>query len=344
MYGSKPFCLVLALVFSGCAPTTNTMLTFDTGGEYTTVVGTTDDTDSGMTTEAMSSSGGEEEKLCGNGVIDLGEECDDGNDSNNDRCLNSCIINVCGDGFIREGKEECDDSNDDPHDHCKNDCSHNVCGDGYVLEGIEECDDANTLNSDACLGNCKAASCGDNYVWEGYEACDDGVNDGEYNGCSPDCLEVMPACGDGILQTHLGENCEGDPGLDFVECDPITCTYDFSNVPQLHCRNVCSWGGDWYCTQEDADIFCRLKTQNPLSTATHYEITKTLEKGGFGCSNPDHYIADDNGIDPRINIGALPGYGWDQDPLFYVNGNMRESHGGIGHDVIVYPVCTDPLE
>ncbi len=333
----------LMVLCLGCSPGVKSELTFDSSpGEFTSQGVTSETSDTTDATSDASSSSPEPENLCGNGLIDLGEECDDGNDDNHDRCLRTCIINVCGDGWVREGKEECDDNNDSPFDHCKNDCTRNVCGDGYVLEGVEDCDDANTINTDDCLGNCRAASCGDNYVHEGYEACDDGQNTGDYGSCSPDCLEPMPACGDGIVQPEWGENCEDDPELDHVTCHPETCVLDFSKVPQLHCRNACSWAGIDYCGQEDADVFCRLRTRNPLSTAEHFEITKTLELGGFGCSNPEWYIADDNGVDPRINLGPMPEYGWDHDPLFYVNGNMRESHGQIGNDVVAYPVCTNP--
>ncbi len=38
--------------------------------------------------------------------------------------------------------------------------------------------------------------CGDGIVKDG-EVCDDGINDGSYDGCSPDCSAVGPRCGDG---------------------------------------------------------------------------------------------------------------------------------------------------
>ena len=37
---------------------------------------------------------------CGDGVVDAGEECDDGNDDNTDECSNACRIAICGDGVI----------------------------------------------------------------------------------------------------------------------------------------------------------------------------------------------------------------------------------------------------
>ncbi|XP_032093059.1 acetylcholinesterase collagenic tail peptide isoform X1 [Thamnophis elegans] len=46
--------------------------------------------------------------------------------------------NVCGDGIIQDG-EECDDGNTIVTDHCIR-CHHAYCGDGYRHEGGEECD------------------------------------------------------------------------------------------------------------------------------------------------------------------------------------------------------------
>jgi cysteine-rich repeat protein len=45
---------------------------------------------------------------CGNGVVDPGEECDDGNDVDHDECTNRCLFPRCGDGSIWYGMEDCD--------------------------------------------------------------------------------------------------------------------------------------------------------------------------------------------------------------------------------------------
>lgn len=55
---------------------------------------------------------------CGNQVVDPGEECDDGNQSDNDECLIHCIENMCGDGFVLAGTEDCDDANMIDGDGC----------------------------------------------------------------------------------------------------------------------------------------------------------------------------------------------------------------------------------
>ena len=83
---------------------------------------------------------------CGNGVLDRGEECDDGNDDPTDEC-HQCVAAVCGNGRV-EADEECDDGNPTDFDGCT-DCRVAVCGDG-VTEGHEECDDANDVPLDGC--------------------------------------------------------------------------------------------------------------------------------------------------------------------------------------------------
>ncbi|MBU1123801.1 DUF4215 domain-containing protein, partial [Patescibacteria group bacterium] len=90
---------------------------------------------------------------CGNGWIDIGEECDDGNRINDDNCTNECMDNpICGDNNP-QGDEECDDGNNVNDDECTNECKNPVCGDN-ILQSDEECDDGNTENYDGCSDQC----------------------------------------------------------------------------------------------------------------------------------------------------------------------------------------------
>jgi cysteine-rich repeat protein len=60
---------------------------------------------------------------CGDGVVDPGEACDDGNNGQQtDDCLDGCIAASCGDGFVRKGVEVCDDGNDVDGDGCNAAC------------------------------------------------------------------------------------------------------------------------------------------------------------------------------------------------------------------------------
>ncbi len=68
-----------------------------------------------------------DEPVCGNGVVEEGEECDDGNSSNADRCSNICTKTVCGDGIIQNPNgrgqfEQCDRGDRVDGDGCSSLC------------------------------------------------------------------------------------------------------------------------------------------------------------------------------------------------------------------------------
>jgi cysteine-rich repeat protein len=94
--------------------------------------------------------------VCGDGVLDNGEQCDDGNNISGDGCSASCSIETaghCGDGHLDNG-ETCDDGNTRNGDGCSSTCQiESVCGDGNVT-GREQCDDGNTTPNDGCSAAC----------------------------------------------------------------------------------------------------------------------------------------------------------------------------------------------
>jgi cysteine-rich repeat protein len=114
-------------------------------------------------------------EFCGSGVVDPGEDCDDGNLTNGDGCDANCTVTSCGNAIVTTG-EDCDDGNLDNGDCCDDGCSYEsagspcmggagsctaagvcelppVCGDGVVGTG-EECDDGNLLDGDCCSAAC----------------------------------------------------------------------------------------------------------------------------------------------------------------------------------------------
>jgi len=111
--------------------------------------------------------------VCGNGLVEADEDCDDANASNNDACVTGCAFARCGDGFVATGFEGCDDGNQDNGDGCRNNCSLPTCGDAIVDDG-EECDDGNGDDTDDCTTRCLFAKCGDGFVHTGSEQCDAG--------------------------------------------------------------------------------------------------------------------------------------------------------------------------
>jgi len=63
---------------------------------------------------------------CGNGVVEAGEQCDDGNLVAGDGCSASCRLEVCGNG-IRDAGEQCDDGNTVSGDGCSAGCRLEGC-------------------------------------------------------------------------------------------------------------------------------------------------------------------------------------------------------------------------
>ncbi len=168
--------------------------------------------DDGDETGSESDTGGDGDgdAVCGDGIVEGDEECDDANDVDTDACV-SCAAAACGDGFVEEGVEECDDANDVDTDACVA-CAAAVCGDGFVHADEEECDDANEIDTDACI-QCVSAVCGDGTMHEGVEQCEDG-NTVDADGCEADC--TLPACGNGVVDP--GEFCHTD-GVQVFDAD-----------------------------------------------------------------------------------------------------------------------------
>ena len=204
---------------SSSGPTSDASSSTGVGPVTTTITPTTTDEPAGSSTGEPGSSSGVvttgAAPVCGDGVLDPGEACDDGDADDSDECLQGCVLAVCGDGQVQVGIEACDDGNDDDADDCSNTCLLAECGDGKVGAG-EACDDGNDNNADACPGTCQQASCGDGFLHFGVEACDDGAASA---GCNLDCS--VAACGDHITNNAAGEDC--DEGEMTAECD-ADCT------------------------------------------------------------------------------------------------------------------------
>jgi len=135
--------------------------------------------------------------ICGNGEVEAGEECDDGNNVDWDWCDSECQQEgTCGNGEVEAG-EECDDANFWNGDCCTETCHKEAwaacgnpdCGDGVVAPWVEQCDDGNNADGDGCDKFCQVEPpppvCGDEVI-EDPEECEDG-NSSDGDGCDADC-------------------------------------------------------------------------------------------------------------------------------------------------------------
>jgi len=192
---------------------------------------------------------------CGNAIIDAGEDCDGANlggatcisrgyDYGALACNVACGFDesgcgnwVCGNNILEPANgEQCDGSDlgastcvtfgfDGGTIGCTGGCLYDtggcqLCGNG-TREGTEECDDGNGASGDGCTPGCIREFCGDGTVQTGIgEVCDDGnTNNGD--GCSNICqVEVGGSfCGDGTIDA--GETCDDGNQVNGDGCSNI---------------------------------------------------------------------------------------------------------------------------
>jgi fibro-slime domain-containing protein len=270
----------------------------------------------GASTDGGAASGGACIQIkCGDGVVETGEGCDDGNNASRDGCSATCQI---------EKGWQC------PTPGAA--CTASQCGDG-VVAGSEQCDDGNSVSGDGCSSTCQveagwqcptpdtkciAKQCGDGII-AGNEQCDDG-NNLPNDGCSPTCqLEAgfacttKPAppqsvchktvCGDGVKEGF--EECDDGNLIPYDGCSPTctiephcsggTCTAvcgDGLKFPQEQCDDGNTISGDGCsstCTVETGWT-CNNVTQAPAATLSIPILYRDMLYAGTktpGTGNPD---------------------------------------------------------
>ena len=206
----------------------------------------------------------EPKPFCGNGELERGEECDDGNYEEGDGCSPECLTEVgCGNGQLdlnidENGllwEEECDDDNVEDGDGCSSDCKIEgegaECGNG-ILEQGEACDPAAPGWEDGgCTVDCRREDgCGDGEEGPG-ESCDDG-NNVNGDGCNSNCIAEF-GCGNGVCEEGNFETCEKCPEDCCPECG------DGELQAGEECDDGNNMGGDGCsrgCVDEDGVATC----------------------------------------------------------------------------------------
>ena len=204
--------------------------------------------------------------LCGDGIIETGEVCDDGNAADGDGCPAACdefecgwecpsagapCNTSCGDGVWIDGEEECDDGNGTNGDGCSNAC---------LIEDAWECTNASPDDTCTPTNSTCNPKCG-NGALDTDEFCDDGANntaDNQAGGCDTSCVinagwhcpaaapdsqcsigeSPIENCGDGVLTPS--EDC--DDGA--LNGQPNQCNSTCTGTTAAVCGNGAQEAGE----------------------------------------------------------------------------------------------------
>jgi len=212
--------------------------------------------------------------LCGNGTINLGETCDDGNVAGGDGCSADCQHEGCiAQTPSYPSVPLCSDGNPCTADRC--DTTAGVC------THVASCDDGFACTVDACVSGVCVHTAMD-------ELCDDnnecttqscGVNFGcSISAISGSCDDEVycngaDACLGGACALHAGNPCSGEPECLDV-CDEVS---DICRAPYGY---PCSTDGN-VCT----DDVC-----NGLGGCSHVANSAPCNNGVF-CDGPDFCVS-----------------------------------------------------
>ncbi len=88
--------------------------------------------------------------VCGDGVVELGEDCDDGNLVDGDGCDSNCTLTGCGNSVVTAG-EQCDDGNTAGGDCCSATCQ--LEADGSPCSDGNACSFGDICTAGLCSGD-----------------------------------------------------------------------------------------------------------------------------------------------------------------------------------------------
>ncbi len=211
---------------------------------------------------------------CGNGAVDAGEQCDDGNRLPGDGCSSRCLTEGCGNGRLDPG-ESCERPN---QPRCNALCQsiEGRCGDG-VLDSGEQCEDGDAEGGDGCSPQCQDEVCGNGRVDSG-ETCEPPGS----ATCDRDCqIEpgLNPRCGDRVKQA--GEECEDGNTRAGDGCSPA-CLFEACGNRRLDPDELCEPPGTALCDSRCLSILASRCGDGQLDPGESCDDENRL--AGDGCS------------------------------------------------------------
>ena len=230
--------------------------------------------------------------VCGDGVINGSEECDNGSqNSDNAACTTSCKKNVCGDGHVNVGVESCDaglnnkTSCSAAYGGTCSFCTENTCK--YKTQSGGKCGDNVINGSEVCDGTALPYSCFKSDATSGTGAVDvQGVcnknDEGKIGGVPYTICSISGKKCDGTHHTCTlpGETC-GSTAVNFTNCAAgYTCRF----------VGVCN-GGDKFnengsaCTVPGSVLWGNDDIQNNINWCDHKSVNG-VDVGSGTCTPP----------------------------------------------------------
>lgn len=260
--------------------------------------------------------------VCGNGAVESGEQCDDGNTANGDCCSSACQYesfgSPCGSDGNQCTSDQCNGSGACTHPNNTASCDdgqfctvNDACGGGSCVGGpARDCSFLSSAcntgvcneSSDQCVAQAKPIVCNDGNVC-GTELCDPpGTSAGcpggqvcrsDCNACvatgCPDCSGLNDACNTGVCNVSTS-TCERQPKSNGTTCsDGNACTVN----------DRCSSGsciGDPHCPDGIVESACSEQCDpnaSPTGCAAGQTCTSSCTcSGGTGGCTSDMQCAD----------------------------------------------------